>query len=205
MARAVQPLASADVPPPPSLSWKPADAALVPIAPAMAAFSVKQPTAQDGQGGLRDAIANALVAVLEKNGIRTFQDLASNESLEALSRTVFDALPWTIKTTIVLTVGRVQCERRLYDLMVAARGQLFDPAAPTHDLRQLVQDMIRAQRLEEWLSEAMRSVAGSVGGAASSLMSSVTRGLGGHTGAEVGHAPRMLALEYAPAGGTIRR
>ena len=164
-----------------------------------------QPAGQDGQGGVRDAVANALVAVLEKNGIRTFQDLASDESLEALSRTVFDALPWTIKTTIVFTVGRVQCERRLYDLMVGARGQLLDPAAPTRDLRRLVHDVIRSQRLEEWMGEAMRSVAGSVGGAASSLMSSVTRGLGGQAGSDVGRGPPMLALEYAPTGGTIRR
>jgi hypothetical protein len=89
--------------------------------------------------------------------------------------------------------------------MVGARGQLLDPAAPTRDLRRLVHDVIRSQRLEEWMGEAMRSVAGSVGGAASSLMSSVTRGLGGQAGSDVGRGPPMLALEYAPTGGTIRR
>jgi hypothetical protein len=204
-ARAVQRVASTDVPAPPPMSWQPAAAALVPVAPAMAAFSTSPPAEQEGHSGVRDAIANAIIAVMEKHGIRTVEDLAGNDGLEALARTVYDTLPWSIRTTIGLTVGRAPCEKRLVDLMAAARSRWLDPSTRHADLHQVVRDVVHSHRIEEWIAGAYRSVAGSVGGAASSLMSSVTRGLGGQTGADVGRGPPMLALEYAPAGGTIRR
>lgn len=172
----------------------------------MASARISQPTVEtEGQAGVRDAIANALILVMERNGIRTIEDLAGNDSLEALARTVLDTLPWSVRTTIGLTVGRGPCEKRLVDLMAAARSRWLDPSTRHTDLRRLVHDMVNAHRLEEWIAGAYRSVAGGVGGAAASLMSNVARGFGVQAGVDEGDRPPMLTLGYVPAAGTARR
>ena len=139
-------------------------------APDTAAPASNVSTAGDG-GAMPDAarsvtqriarnLADHVIRILERNEIKTFDDLASNERLDGLAARTFESLPGTLRLALSQSVGRPFVEARVVDLLIYVRT-----AIPRHardaDLRALAESQIPV--LAAYIEQAVAGATSSVG------------------------------------------
>ena len=105
-------------------------------------------------------LADHAVRMLERNEIKTFDDLASNERLTGLAGKTFDGLPGTLRLALSQSVGRSFVEARLVDLLIYIRSAIPRHARGT-DLRGLVESQVPV--LAAYIEQAIANATTSVG------------------------------------------
>ncbi|MEQ1697880.1 MAG: DUF4339 domain-containing protein [Hyphomicrobiaceae bacterium] len=86
---------------------------------------------------IADSIAHEIVVMLDRNNIKTVDDLTSNDRLHQLAGFTFDALPTAIRFTLSSTIGRPRIEAHIFDALVMLRAALMSPGFRSMDLRQV--------------------------------------------------------------------
>lgn len=148
---------------------------------------------------IADNIACQIVRLMDQHGVKTFDDIATNERLRGLSGLTFEALPQTVKMALNQTIGRQVIEERIYDALIGLRTTSLSPSARSADLRQLVLD--QAPSLAAAIDAAMASATSSI----KTLLASKWASLSGWVG-DGNQAPGRLPgaagayIEMHPAG-----
>lgn len=109
---------------------------------------------------IADNIACQIVRLMDQYGVKTFDDIATNERLRGLSGMTFDALPLAVRTTLNHTIGRQVIEERIYDALIGLKSTSLSPSARSTDLRQLV--LAQAPNLAAAIDAAMASATSSI-------------------------------------------
>lgn len=101
---------------------------------------VETPSQSSVARRIADNIAYQIVRMLDLYGVKSIDDIATNERLRSLSGVTFDALPIAVRTTLNHTVGRPAIEERIFEALASIRTSALSPQARSADLRQMVLD-----------------------------------------------------------------
>ena len=134
---------------------------------------------------LADTIANNVVIALDRNAIRTLDDLATNERLMAVASATFDIIPATIRALLSRTVGRPFIEERIFEMLLSLRASV-PPHTRTSDLRGAILGYapLIARKIDDGLILARQK-------ASAMVSSSWTSTLGSLWGSPQPAAPRL--------------
>ena len=152
------------------------------VAPSMMMMSAAPAAvAPAGEGSvtrkIADRIALEIILMLDRNEVRTLEDLASNARLRQLAGVTFDALPSAIRYSLSGTLGKPRVEEQIFDALVRLRATLLIPEYRSLDLRQIALKQVPTIALA--LDNAIAHAAAGVGSLIATNWTQVFSGIWG--------------------------